>query len=54
MMINQEYSECSACSGDGHYYYDSDVFYSYSSTTHKYIAECDECNGTGQIYDDDE
>lgn len=53
-MTDQDWQYCPLCSGDGHYQYDSDIFYSYSSTTHKYLAECDECNGSGRIYDEEE
>ena len=53
-MNKQDFDYCEACDGEGHYFYDSDIFYSYSSATHKYIAECDECNGKGLIYHDDD
>ena len=53
-MNKQDWDYCTMCDGEGYYLYDSDIFYSYGSTTHKYVAQCDECYGSGKIYDQPE
>lgn len=43
------FESCENCSGEGHYWYDSEIFYSYKSETHKYMAECEVCAGLGEV-----
>ena len=53
-IINDKYELCEHCDGEGSYWYDSGIFYSYKDVTHKYLAECEDCNGTGKIYEDED
>ena len=53
-MEKQDFDYCERCSGEGVYWFDSDIFYSWGTKTHQYMAECDECYGSGKIYEEPE
>lgn len=53
-MSDQNWDYCAVCDGEGYYLFDSDIYFSWGNTTHKYLAECDECNGSGKIYDEED